>query len=280
MISSGSIRGRLLRTQLLWSLLWGLAMTSAVWLAMQNEVDELFDESLQSVAESLIAPMVDLHLATPAALAQLAPSAQPTPGTHFVWQLVGPGPAAPVLAAARDAPAKALQATPSAGFADVPGWRVFGMALGRDGHMLYVAQTRDERREAKLEMLFTAVVAGVPMVLLALLWLNARVRHDLLPLQALSRRLAAYDPMRPGATLGPAEHEELQAVHAAIDALAGRLTRRVAHERAFTAHAAHALRTPLAGIDAQLAVALRESCCCGTGGRPSPAPTRRRSASP
>ena len=33
----------------------------------------------------------------------------------------------------------------------------------------------------------------------------------------------------------------------------------MAHERAFTAHAAHALRTPLAGMDAQLAVALREA---------------------
>jgi two-component system sensor histidine kinase TctE len=37
-----------------------------------------------------------------------------------------------------------------------------------------------------------------------------------------------------------------------------RLDLRMATERAFSAHAAHALRTPLAGIDAQLAVALRE----------------------
>jgi signal transduction histidine kinase len=48
-------------------------------------------------------------------------------------------------------------------------------------------------------------------------------------------------------------------VHAAIDQLGERLARRVAHERAFASHAAHALRTPLAGMDAQLAVALRES---------------------
>jgi len=33
----------------------------------------------------------------------------------------------------------------------------------------------------------------------------------------------------------------------------------VAAERAFNAHAAHALRTPLAGLDAQIAVALREA---------------------
>jgi signal transduction histidine kinase len=47
-------------------------------------------------------------------------------------------------------------------------------------------------------------------------------------------------------------------VHLAIDQLGQRLSKRLAQERAFTAHAAHALRTPLAGIDAQLAVSLRE----------------------
>ena len=45
----------------------------------------------------------------------------------------------------------------------------------------------------------------------------------------------------------------------AIEELGQRLARRVANERAFSAHAAHALRTPLAGMDAQLAVALREA---------------------
>ena len=48
-------------------------------------------------------------------------------------------------------------------------------------------------------------------------------------------------------------------MHDAISALGERLARRVANERAFSAHAAHALRTPLAGIDTQLAVAQREA---------------------
>lgn len=47
-------------------------------------------------------------------------------------------------------------------------------------------------------------------------------------------------------------------MHTAIVDLGQRLAQRVASERAFSAHAAHALRTPLAGMDAQLAVALRE----------------------
>ena len=75
----------------------------------------------------------------------------------------------------------------------------------------------------------------------------------------MSQRLADFDPLRPGTLLEDVDDEELQQVQAAIDALAARLARRVSHERAFTAHAAHALRTPLAGIDAQLAVALLEA---------------------
>src|SRR5690606_37583347 len=91
------------------------------------------------------------------------------------------------------------------------------------------------------------------------LWLRARVNRELAPLERLSARLRGYDLLAPGASLGQAERAELQPIHRAIDELSVQLSRRLANERAFSAHAAHALRTPLAGIDAQLAVALREA---------------------
>ena len=264
---AGSIRARLLRTQLLWSLLWGLALVGAIWLAVQHEVDELLDDTLRSAAEGLIGPMVEPVLAARAAAGGASASASAADaalaaaagGPRFVWQLVAPGPMPVLLASARGAPAQALHTTPQAGFADVQAWRVYGLALGHDGHMLYVAQARDDRTEAKLELLFAAALASLPMGMLGLLWLNSRIRQDLQPLQALSQRLTDYDPLRPGATLGQADDVELRPVHTAIDALALRLARRVEHERGFASHAAHALRTPLAGIDAQLAVALREA---------------------
>lgn len=256
MIEPTSIRGRVLRTQLVWSLLGGLALTLALWLTLENEVDELMDDTLQSAAVGLIGPLVGSLAAGPPSSAVGVVVGE---GPRFVWQLVGPGASAPVLASAPGAPPLALKSTPSAGFGDLPDWRVFGLSMGPDGRMLYVAQSRQERSEARLELVLAVLLAGLPMLLLGLWWLNVRVRHDLEPLQQLSQRLADFDPLQPGATLGLADADELRVVQDAIDALGGRLARRVAQERAFTAHAAHALRTPLAGIDAQLAVALREA---------------------
>jgi signal transduction histidine kinase len=254
--SPPSIRGRLVRALAGWSLLWCCALGLAVWLAVREEVDELLDDSLQAAAEGLIGPFAQLlgNGVQPEPL-------PPAPGSsgRFVWQLVSHQGTARLLSGSRGAPAEPLQLTPTPGFSTRPRWRVYGMAAGHDGQMLYVAQTRDERVEAEAEIGFAVLMSGLPMALLALLWLRARLRHELQPLQDLSQRLAQHDPLQPGATLGPARHEELRPVHGAIDALAARLAQRVARERAFTAHAAHALRTPLAGIDAQLAVALREA---------------------
>lgn len=260
-----SIRQRLQRALLWWALLWSAALGLSVWLAVRHEVDELLDETLQSAAEGLAATLLHGALPDTEVLDTTPPAALPGgaaashAGRQFVWQQVGHARGAQVLRHSIAAPLAPLQATPSAGFADLPGWRVYGLALGYDEQMLYVAQSRGERREALAEIGFALLLAGLPMGLVALLWLGARVHHELEPLRLLSDRLAAYDPLQSGATLGVAEREELRPVHQAIDALAGRLARRVAQERAFSAHAAHALRTPLAGIDTQLAVALREA---------------------
>jgi len=253
---SASISGRLIRSLVLWSVLWCAALGAAVWVIVQEEVDELLDDSLQSAAEGLIGPLA-LGLTEPVEPSTLARA--PKTSGRFTWQLVGHQGRTQLAASARGAPVAPLHDTPKPGFSDVPGWRVYGQATGRDGQMLYVAQTTEERAEAGTRIALAALFAGAPMTLIAVLWLRSRIRSELEPLADLSQRLAHYDPMQPGATLGAAEREELRPVHAAIDALAGRLAQRIAHERAFTSHAAHALRTPLAGIDAQLAVALREA---------------------
>ena len=257
-----SIRTRLAQALVGWSLLWTVAVSMAVWLAVQNEVDELLDDTLQAAAEVLSGPLLNNAQAEslPADHDAGSEHPPPLPSGRFAWQVVryAANSRAEVLIRSPAAPTSALRDSPSPAFGDAPGWRVFGMSLTDGRHWLYVAQSHAERHEAQLEVAFSAALATLAVALLAHLWLRARVRHELLPLQRLAQHLRVHDPASTGATLGKAERQELQPVHAAIDALAERLARGLAQERAFTSHAAHALRTPLAGIDAQLAVALRE----------------------
>ena len=257
-----SIRTRVTRALLGWSVLWTLSVSLAVCLAVQQEIDELLDDTLLAAAQVL-----DASLPTPSETSAVAGTPKetneattPAPSGRFTWQVVeySPSSGARIHLASPLAPTHPLRTTPSTGFADVPAWRVLGTHLAGGTHLLYVAQSQDERREAKIEVALSAALATLAIALLAHLWLRARLRQELLPLEHLAERLARHDPLILGATLGAAERAELRPVHAAIDALTDRLARRLAHERAFTAHAAHSLRTPLAGIDAQLAVALRE----------------------
>ena len=252
-----SIRQRLLRTLLVWSVLWTLAITAAMWLAVHEEVNELLDEALQAAAEVLSGPLAQGTQA--AQVAPIKPSGAQAP-EQFAWQVVryAADNSASVLQASQRAPAQALFAVPLRGFGDLPTWRVYGLPLSDDGRMLYVAQAVTERGETQFEVALSAALASLAIALLGHFWLRAKTRQELQPLQNLAAKLKNFDPLKTDAGLGPAERQELQSVHDAIDALGQRLARRVANERAFSGHAAHALRTPLAGMDAQLAVALRE----------------------
>lgn len=262
-----SIVGRLAWSLLASAVVWSIVVSGAVWLAVRHEVGELLDDTLQGAAEALRAEFT--HVTLPAAHGPGSPSSGADTGSgagrstsdRYAWQVVQHDPDGQelILALSPQAPRQAFLATPTAGFTQTDRWRVYGTALGHDGRMLYVAQSRAEQVESALEVGFSAALATLAVALLSHLWLRSRAVQELAPLQRLSSRLQTHDLLAPGATLGPAERVELQPVHEALDILAAQLGRRLAHERAFNAHAAHALRTPLAGIDAQLAVALREA---------------------
>jgi signal transduction histidine kinase len=247
-----SISGRLSTALLWWALMWGVVVSLAVGFAAQHEVDELLDESLQATA-MVLARALELSAN---GMTDNAPLPSSDEG-EFAWQLVNGGDQ--VLRRSANAPPQPLQRVHTAGFSDVPGWRLFGVATGSQGRMLYVAHTHAERFEAQAEVAQAAVLAALSIGLIGHVWLRLRVRRELEPLEGLSERLGRHDPLARNASLGPAERAELAPVHRAIDDLGHRLARRVAHERAFASHAAHALRTPLAGMEAQLAVAQREA---------------------
>ncbi len=251
-----SIRRRLSRALLGLALAWGLVVSAVVWLAVQGEVDELLDDTLR---ESSVV-LTDVLALSADALDRHASSVLPDAADdddRFAWQIVVPGPR--VLLRSAAAPSAPWVPGLAIGYADAAGWRVYGVPVAGSDRVLYVAQTRRERRDALLELSLSAVAAALLVGLLTAVWLRTQVRRELAPLTELSLALAHYEPLETGAALFQPRRAELVAIHDAIGALGHRLAQRVASERAFTAHAAHALRTPLAGIDAQLAVALRDS---------------------
>ncbi|MDN3919088.1 sensor histidine kinase [Roseateles violae] len=254
-MAAPSIRRRLSRTVLALTLLGALLSTLAGWAIVRREVNELLDDTLQASADvlaELLGPAEQQPLRPGSAVTVRGPAAD----KHFAWQLVGAD--GRLLLRSSLAPPQPWLPRPTEGFSDPdPHWRVYGRWRGAT--MLYVAQTGEERDEAQLEVGMASAGTALLLSVLCALWLRRRVRQELLPLADLSLAIAAHDPLAEGATLPRPEREELLPIHDAIEELGRRLARRVANERAFSAHAAHALRTPLAGMDAQLAVALRES---------------------
>ncbi len=254
-----SIRSRLANTLTIWSVVWGLAVAAAIWLVATHEMDELLDDTLQASAElmSAVAENADPHALASSIVGPRADEAV----QRFAWQVVAAD--GTLLLRSERAPSKPWCTTATAGFSDVPEFRLFGTTLGSDGRMLYAAQTRDERLEARIEVALVATLAALSVGLLGHVWLRSRVRAEMQPLERLSDRLSTWNvdapPPAGGIAFGAPERQELAPVHAALEALTVSLAARIANEQAFSAQAAHALRTPLAGIDAQLAVALRDA---------------------
>ncbi len=238
------------------SLVWALVVAGAAALAADEEVAELLDDALRASAEGL-APL--LHEA-----ALRSPPAPTTTGEQrYAWWVQDAAGRAIYRSAGVDEALAA--AAPRAGFSSLPHWRVYGQALG-DARWLVVAQSRAERSEAREELMWMVTLASLGVGLLGLPLLALRLRQELLPLQRLSHRLAqlaeaarSASPQALPLSLGAPERRELAPIHSALTAYSERLAERVAFESAFAPQAAHLLRTPLAGMDAQLAVALKEA---------------------
>jgi len=256
-----TIRARLARALLILALLWSVAAAAAVWLVVRHKVDDLLDHALRESAEILYG-MLSLPAAA-TVLEQQPGSALPAPPHQesLVWQVVSARQR--VLLHSHGAPATPWVDRPQPGLSDVggagPHWRLYGLALpGPEQRMLYVAQPDWERHEARLEATVLSALAALLVGLTGAVWVRRRIKRELRPLAELSRAVAHYDPLDRSTSLPEAQRAELRPMQQAITALGDRVAQRMASERAFSAHAAHALRTPLAGIDAQLAMALRE----------------------
>lgn len=246
------------RMLLLWSLIWTCAVSAAVWTTVQQKLDDKLDNRLHAAAEVMVNAMRRVPLSAWQASAARPGVDRLDEGVDlpFTWQLVDAQ--GQVVQRADNAPAQAFHHPQRAELFTTGDWRVFGRML-EPGLYLYVAHEGAERTETQVDVALHAALAALAMALVGHLWLRVRFWRELQPLQALSQRLQQYDPGLGKLALGAAERTELEPLHHAVDSLSSRLAERIRREQAFSAHAAHALRTPLAGVDAQLSIALREA---------------------
>lgn len=251
-----SIRQRLSSALVVISLAWGVAASAAVGWVVQLEVDELLDNTLQEAAEILLGILTLNAAQLP--LGSGEAMAAPAHEEHTVWQIVSPQ--GVLLLRSHRAPAQPLADGVSQGFAKPGGaWRVFVLPFDAAGKKLFVAQRTDERREALYEAIKYSTGAALVVGLAGALWLRLRVTRELQPIMLMSETVALFDPLRAGQVLSEPMRAELMPMHRAIAGLGERLARQVSNERAFASHAAHALRTPLAALVANLAVAQRRA---------------------
>lgn len=249
-----SIRFRLTRWIMAVSVITGLVLATSVGVLLHYALDELLDGGLQESAEVLYGILGQEQAQI---LRQRGMLPVPSHEEGLVWQWVGEN--GQVWLRSHRAPAAPLTSRAVLGFSDASQWRIYSMPLPKGGAVLHVAQSMDHRHHAQIWTLGGSMGLALLVGALAMLWLQTRVKTELKPLYELSEAVRGFDPLRPGAGLPAAARAELVPMVVALKDLAERLLARVTHERAFAAHAAHALRTPLAGIDMQLAVALREA---------------------
>ncbi len=267
-----SIRARLSWLLVGVSLAWGLSISATIWLVGRNQVDKMLDYTLLEAAEILYG-LLNFDVTQ---LPMQGASTMASPLVHderLLWQVIDPN--GEVLLKSHRASDKPLSTTQRLGYFDVGDdvrvlsfvvsdkdnmgdFRVFGMALRDERQTLYVGHWSADRHEASLVAVEVTALTVLILGMVGALMLRTQVRKELAPLNDLSASVAVYDPLVGNARLVLPTRTELMPLRQAVFDFGTRLARRVSNERAFTAHAAHALRTPLAGMDAQLAAALRE----------------------
>lgn len=132
-------------------------------------------------------------------------------------------------------------------------WRVY--ALPHEVQTIQVAQPTAQRRALALAVtarILAPLLLLMPLAALLIWWIVGRA---LRPLDALGRELAQRQPGQLAPLAVDRVPQEAQPLVTALNDLLGRLQAAFARQRALTADAAHALRTPLAAITLQAQLA-------------------------
>jgi len=259
MIQPASLRARLLGGVLgAVSVVW-IGVSVAGYLRSRQEMEDLFDAHLAQSAALLVAQVsesgdeddreeLELELEHAPELHRYARNV-----AFQVWER-----GRKLRVHSRNAPRTKLSATEE-GFSDasVDGvrWRVFSTWALQRRVLVQMAERADARDAVSAQIarhLLVPLLVALPLLGVGLLLAIGRA---LAPLRALAEAVAARDPQRLEPVAADHVPREVRALDDRLNGLFARIETSLERERAFTADAAHELRTPLAAIRAQAQVA-------------------------
>jgi two-component system OmpR family sensor kinase len=213
------------------TVLWILAMLGAS-LTVREEMNEVYD--------SLMEEMVDRLL--PLALQQRNQDLPAEAEALLTWVLRDA--TGTVLLRSAEAEEDVFAVAAENGFSTIGDFRHFVRADG--GRSLDVASPMQERREAARGILLALLVPALILLPLSLVGVAWITRRNLRSVTALSSEVSGREPndLHPLST--PGLPTELLPIRDAVNRLMNTLNNALDAERAFSANAAHELRTPIA----------------------------------
>ncbi|MFZ0100403.1 MAG: histidine kinase dimerization/phospho-acceptor domain-containing protein [Gemmobacter sp.] len=230
-----------LRKRLTWRVLllvvggWIATIVLAA-VAMDHEMNEMFDQELMALVETTVSYLDTSEGAgIPRALGVETSSGERVLRILSPDQTVAPAPWAPLA---------------TDGFHDAAGWRILRRTA--EGSVIEVAHSTDWRREEMFEAAEAFLYLAIPLVLLLLFGLRRFVAQTTEPVTALASAVAGRRPDDLSPVGSGGLPQELRPLAEAFDGYLARIGTLRKAERDFVANAAHELRTPLAALRGRL----------------------------
>lgn len=241
-----------LRTRLMVGLLGAMLVVAPITMVgvyqdAHHELDELFDAQLEQQAR--------IHLAMEHPITQPPPEPLHPYTRKVVVRHIWQGPTGSMLWDSDPHPLDQIHDLPIGfGTLDEGGdsWRYIGLWDTSHQHYVLLLQAHSIREELASDIALRVSLQSLILLPLLALFIFVLTTLSLRPLRQLIQALNDPDPLRvslPPSTNLPAE---LAVVVEAFERLLTRFRSLVERERHFSAIAAHELRTPLAGLSAQL----------------------------
>lgn len=245
-----SIHQRLLWRALTVVLVGAAISAVAAALTMSAVVRDVMESSLEETAQALV--VLAEHEVEVEALFHGRAMPAAAHDEAILWQLRSPS--GRLIARSHRAPDTPWPAVPlvegHARTAELAVYTIPGQDL-----WLQVAQPLAEFQRSQCMAAFASGGTVMLLGLLAAAALGWNIQRELRPISDFARTIDMVGPETTRLEEPRLPRRELAPAYGALTALLLRLQAKLRSERAFAAHAAHSLRTPLAGLTAQLEVA-------------------------